>query len=96
MASPRTFECPVCGEDVPVKAKACPHCGACEKSGWNEDATAGDGLDLPDENFDYDKFTEEEFGEPRKKMGKELMITITAAVLFIVFLLTTCYNLLFR
>ena len=51
------FECPVCGEDVPAKAKACPHCGACEKSGWNEDASAADGLDLPDDNFNYEEFS---------------------------------------
>ena len=69
MASPRTFECPVCGEDVPAKAKACPSCGACEKSGWGD--TEGDGLDLPGEDFDYEKFKEEEFGTPRKLKGKQ-------------------------
>ena len=41
-------ECPVCGEDVPRGALACPECGADERSGWREDAVA-DGLDLPDE-----------------------------------------------
>jgi predicted nucleic acid-binding Zn ribbon protein len=96
MASPRTFACPVCGEDVPIKAKACPHCGACEKSGWNQDATETDGLDLPGEDFDYDKFTEEEFGEPRKRAGKELMWWITAVVLLVLIMVTSCYNLLFR
>ncbi len=44
--------CPVCGEDVPRDAVACPGCGADERSGWNEDATRYDGLDLPDEAFD--------------------------------------------
>ncbi len=43
--------CPVCGESVPRDAPACPHCGADERSGWNEDATRYDGLDLPDESF---------------------------------------------
>ena len=41
--------CPVCDEDVPPKAKACPNCGADERSGWREDALIYDGLDLPDE-----------------------------------------------
>lgn len=45
-----TFSCPVCGADVPRKAKACPECGACEKSGWSEDAPL-DGLDLPDTDY---------------------------------------------
>lgn len=43
-----TFSCPVCGADVPRKAKACPECGACEKSGWSEDQYL-DGLDLPED-----------------------------------------------
>jgi hypothetical protein len=43
--------CPVCGEAVPRGAKACPDCGADERSGWNEEATRYDDLDLPDEAF---------------------------------------------
>ena len=44
-------ECPVCGDAVPRNARACPGCGADERSGWNEEATRYDGLDLPDEAF---------------------------------------------
>jgi hypothetical protein len=46
-----TFTCPVCGADVPRRAKSCPECGACEKSGWSEDQYL-DGLDLPDMDDD--------------------------------------------
>lgn len=38
--------CPVCGEGVPPKSRACPDCGACYESGWREGQA--DGLDLPD------------------------------------------------
>ena len=41
--------CPVCGEDVPPRAHACPECGACHETGWRDDAGVYDGLDLPDE-----------------------------------------------
>jgi len=51
MAARAPAECPVCGEPVPRRARACPHCGADERSGWNEDETRYDGLDLPDEAF---------------------------------------------
>jgi hypothetical protein len=44
--------CPVCGTDVPRDAKACPECGADERSGWDEEATRYDGLDLPDSAFE--------------------------------------------
>ncbi len=47
--------CPVCQEDVPPKAKACPSCGADERSGWNEEALMYDGLDLPDEAWGDDE-----------------------------------------
>jgi predicted nucleic acid-binding Zn ribbon protein len=94
MAS-RTFECPICGEDVPLKAKACPNCGACDKTGWNKDADTSGGLDLPDEDFDYDKFVEEEFGEPRKRKGKEFFWWIVALILLIVISALTFYGMLF-
>ncbi len=45
-------ECPICGAEVPPGAKACPSCGADERSGWNEDETRYDGLDLPESAFE--------------------------------------------
>ena len=53
--------CPNCGAEVPPKARACPECGADEATGWSEEAQAS-GLDLPDENFDYNDFVKREFG----------------------------------
>lgn len=55
-------QCPVCGEWVPRGAAACDDCGACAKSGWKDDAEIYDGLDLPDEDFDYDDYIQREFG----------------------------------
>ena len=55
--------CPNCGAEVPPKARACPECGADEQTGWSEEARVG-GLDLPDENFDYNDFVKREFGGP--------------------------------
>jgi hypothetical protein len=53
--------CPNCGAEVPRNARACPECGADEKTGWSEEAQHGH-LDLPDEDFDYNDFVEKEFG----------------------------------
>ena len=78
-----------------MKAKACPHCGACEKSGWNENADTSGGLDLPDEDFDYDKFVEEEFGGPKKRKGKDLFWWIVAVVMLILIGAMTLYSMLF-
>jgi hypothetical protein len=61
--------CPVCGGDVPRGASACPECGADERSGWREDADETGGLDLPDEEFNYDEFVEKEFGNGVKPGG---------------------------
>ena len=57
---PAPSECPVCGGAVPPKAKSCPHCGADERTGWDEDASRYDGLDLPDSAFDDDDGAEPE------------------------------------
>ena len=53
--------CPNCGAEVPPKARACPECGADEKTGWSERAAA-QRLGIPDDEFDYDEFVKEEFG----------------------------------
>jgi len=63
--------CPVCGAQVPPRARACPGCGADEKTGWSEQARY-DSLDLPDENFDYQEFVDREFGgkNPVRRGGR--------------------------
>ena len=78
--------CPVCGEDVPAGALACPECGADHKSGWREDATSYDGVDLPDE-FDYEEFTRKEFGSSAKPAGISVVWWMTAIVVLILTLL---------
>ncbi len=78
-------------------AKSCPDCGACEKSGWNEEESSYDGLDLPGEDdFDYEKFKEEEFGEPRKAAGIPRFWKITAFIMVIILGALTFFDLLFR
>lgn len=39
-------ECAQCGAPIPPRARACPDCGADERTGWRE-ASIYDGLDLP-------------------------------------------------
>ncbi len=83
-------QCPNCGEWVPRGAVACDDCGSCSKSGWNEAAETYDGLDLPDEDFDYDDFIQREFGadrEGRASLSKETLWKIVAAVLLAVMVL---------
>ena len=72
--------CPVCGEDVPGGALACPECGADHNSGWREDAESYDGVDLPEE-FDYDEFTRKEFGGSPRPVGISTIWWVTAIVL---------------
>lgn len=80
---PRTPEvCPVCGEDVPPRALACPECGADHRSGWKQDVN--DGLDLPDDEFNYEEFVKEEFGPG--KSGIKPIWWITAAILLLALL----------
>jgi zinc-ribbon domain len=58
--------CPHCGGEIPRNAKVCPECGSDEQTGWSDSASAGN-LDLPDENFDYNKFVKEEFSSQSPK-----------------------------
>ncbi len=75
----------MCGADVPERARACPDCGADHQTGWNEEATAGDGLDLPDQDFDYDAYIKREFGAaPKPAPVKQIwIVALVVAVVFI-------------
>ena len=46
---PAPETCAVCGEDVPPAARACPGCGADDRTGWR-DPDVYDGLDLPEDD----------------------------------------------
>ena len=70
-------ECPVCGENVPRGAAACPGCGADERTGWNEEATRSDGLDLPATAF-ADEETER---TARRKHTSGLWVVVAAGLL---------------
>ena len=61
--------CPVCHEHVPHGRRACSQCGSSADDGWGGD-TSADGLDLPDDEFDYDDFVAREFGGPRPRGRK--------------------------
>lgn len=70
--------CPVCGCEVPSRARACPECGADEQTGWSERA-GYDALGIPDESFDYEDFVQREF-EGRKPRRKLHWLWFAAAV----------------
>jgi hypothetical protein len=69
--------CPVCGENVPRNAAACPGCGADERTGWNEEATRYDGLDLPDSAF-ADENTER---AARREHGRGLWLVVAVGLI---------------
>ena len=78
--------CPNCGADLPARAKACPECGSDESTGWSEEAYAS-GLDLPEEEFDYDKFVATQFHGKQTTGGLKKIWWIAAVILVLVFLL---------
>ncbi len=61
--------CPQCGALVPPKARSCTECGSDERTGWSDRAQA-QRLGLPDDEFSYDEFVKEEFGEPHANRKK--------------------------
>ena len=79
--------CPVCGEDVPRNAPACSQCGADHNSGWREDADSYDGVDLPENDFNYDDFVKQEFGSKGKPAGIRTIWWIAGIVLIVAVLL---------
>ena len=75
---PETYQCPFCGGEAAV-GSPCPGCVRKQKrkrppapkdpKPWEQDEVH-DGLDLPDDGFDYDDFVAREFGHvPHRKLG---------------------------
>lgn len=81
-------QCPNCGAEVPPRARSCPECGSDESTGWSEEAKVG-ALGLPDDNFDYNEFVKEEFGNqhPLKPKGAKWYWWLVALALVLGFVL---------
>lgn len=79
--------CPNCGADLPRNAKVCPECGSDEKTGWSDEAYAS-ALNLPDDDFNYEKFVENEFGKKKKMIPNNLhwfwwLVAVLTVITFI-------------
>ena len=61
---------------MPAAARACPECGADDTTGWNEDRAVYDGLDLPDDEFNYDEYLKKEFGDAGQSTRKPRKLLI--------------------
>jgi hypothetical protein len=83
MTSSESINCPYCGESIPRKSAACPHCGSDEQTGWS-DKTYLDGIDLGND-ADYEELKEREFsgGTPRKLPVWQIVTALLLVVLFI-------------
>lgn len=91
LGTPPPEVCPVCGADVPSKALACPTCGADHNSGWRANTASTDGLDLPDEDFDYDAYVQDEFGATAKPRGIKTGWWITAILVLLTLVAMLCF-----
>ncbi len=70
-----SYICPSCGKEVRVgeSCSGCPAPRAAKtkkpRRSWEQDETY-DGIDLPDDDFDYDEFVAKEFGgAPHRRIG---------------------------
>lgn len=73
--------CANCGAAIPRAARACPECGADERSGWRDnDATRYDGLDLPETAF-----ADEPAQKPVRRTPHPVWLVAGALLLLVLF-----------
>ena len=78
------YICPGCGDEVRVGSKGCPKCNHLDP--WEiEENESYDGIDLPDDEFNYDEFIKREFGGGIPKKGKALFWWIVAVIVLVAF-----------
>jgi predicted nucleic acid-binding Zn ribbon protein len=72
--------CANCGAEIPPNARACPECGADERTGWAEQDLY-DGLDLPE---DEDEQAKTNLSRQRRETSRWFwwFIAIVLALLF--------------
>jgi hypothetical protein len=88
-----TYTCPFCDHEVRV-GKSCKGCAKVKKTApakakrsWEQDKMY-DGVDLPDDDFDYDEFVAKEFGHiPHKKVGIKWYWWLLGFVILLLFAL---------
>lgn len=68
--------CPVCDEEVPRNALACPNCGSDWETGWNEDGDTSGRLGVDTEEFDYEEFSKREFEGKEQPRPKQTLIWV--------------------
>ena len=80
-------ECLNCGAKVPIRARACPECGACEETGWSESSQYESSY-FAEGEFDYSDFIEREFNRGGTPKVKKINLIFKAiSILLILFLL---------
>lgn len=95
---PETYLCPFCGSEASV-GRPCAGCAPKharrakrqpprppERRPWAQDEDL-DGLDLPDEDFDYEAFVAREFGSaPHRRLGVKWYWWVLGVVLVVALL----------
>jgi hypothetical protein len=76
-------ECAQCGAEIPPRARACPGCGADERTGWREQSVY-DGLNLPDDETDDDTRSAPRSSRPRDRLAWYWVLTIIAVLLLLI------------
>lgn len=80
-SQPPPEACAQCGSPVPSRARACPECGADERTGWRE-SSVYDGLDLPETGED-DGSGEKNSGRTRTGLAWYWWLTAAALLLLL-------------
>ena len=93
-----SYPCPFCAWEVRV-GHPCPGCAKKQKKparpakkSWEQD-NACDGLDLPDDDFDYNELVSREFGHPpHRKLGVKWYWWLLGVALLVLMALFACYG----
>lgn len=89
MANEDWFACGNCGTEVKASARSCPECGADDETGWRDAYDRFHSVPGVDDDFDYDEFVENEFGDkPKlKPKGMKWWVWVTAMLVIVALLL---------
>lgn len=77
--------CAHCGAEIQSDATFCRHCGSSDSDGWSDEADVSSFSTADNDEYDYDEFIANEFGDGSRHTTTPVLWRFVAVILLFMF-----------